>query len=310
VAPKISLSPRFVAGQSYRYEMEFETTNDTSRSGFAADPEGPSSVVVDWGATVRIDVLPAGDDGPPGGILLRTTYEKSTANVRSDTFDPSAEETTAQYRQLEGRVIEFTLGADGKVTKVTGIEEIADSEKAAQTAREWIAQLGAGAGTPSGGVSVGQTWSSERPATGLPIGGLVWRADSEYLRNEPCHPPNPGLPSGTAESDPRAAPATGAAPDCAVILARLSLARPKSLRESTPPELRENGVQSAGKWVGSAQSLVYVSLDSRMVVSSTQTGTQEMDVTLTSGHKTSMRLKGTISTRSQIALVVDETKKE
>ncbi|HWX38348.1 MAG TPA: hypothetical protein VNY09_03850 [Candidatus Sulfotelmatobacter sp.] len=305
-SPKISLSPRFVPGESFRYDMEFETTNETSRTGFATDPQGPSSVVVNWNATVRIDVL-APEEGPPGGIRLRTTYEKSTASVRSDTFDPSAAEATAQYQQLEGKVVEFTLDSARKVVKVTGIEGIADSEKAAQAARDWISQLGAGAGAPVGGVSVGQTWSSEQPATALPIAGLVWRAESEYLGNESCHPPNPDVPPSPGGAD--AAASSNAAPDCAVILAKLSLVRPKSARETTPPELRESGVQSAGKWTGSAQSLVYVSLDSGMVVSATHTGAEEMDVTLTSSHNTSMRLRGTISTRSQVALVVGETEK-
>ena len=261
-----------------------------------------------WNATLRIDVLPA--DEAPGGIRLRTTYEKSTASVRSDTFDPSAEMTTDQYRKLEGKVIEFTLGPDGKVTQVAGIEEIADSEKAAQSVRDWIAQLGAGAGAPSGGVSVGQTWTDEEPATGLPIAGLAWRADSEYVGNEACHPPNPDLPEAVGKANAEARGASGnAPPDCAVILAKLSLAKAKSSRESTPPDLRENGVQSAGSWTGSTQSLIYVSLNSGMVVSSTQTGSQEMDLTLTTSHNTRMRVKGTISTRSQVTLLPDQPTK-
>jgi hypothetical protein len=303
-SPRVSLSPRFVPGQTFRYEMEFETTTDTSRSGLASDPQGPSSLVVVWNAKVRIEVLPA-DAGTPGGIQLRTTYEKSTASVRSDTFDPAASETSEQYHRLEGKVVEFTLDANGKVKYVAGLEGISDSEKAAQSAREWIAQLSASAGAPPGGVSVGQTWSSDQPADSLPIAGLVWRTDSQYLRNESCHPPNPDVPStpGALNSAANAQPET----DCAVILANLNLVRSKAARDPTPPDFRKNGVQSAGKWNGSAQSLLYVSLASGMVVSVTQTGREQMDVTLTSNHNTSMRYAGTISTRSQVALILDET---
>jgi hypothetical protein len=43
-----------------------------------------------------------------------------------------------------------------------------------------------------------------------------------------------------------------------------------------------------------------------MVVSVTQTGTEQMDVTLTSTRNTSMHYAGTISTRSQVALVADD----
>src|SRR5882672_3950356 len=116
VSTRVSLTPRFVPGQTFRYEMEFETTTATSRSGLASDPQGPSSLVVDWNAAVRIEVLPA-DAGTPGGIRLRTTYEKSTASIRSDTFDPAASDTSDQYHRLEGKVVEFTLDAGGKVKR-------------------------------------------------------------------------------------------------------------------------------------------------------------------------------------------------
>jgi hypothetical protein len=303
VSPRVSLSPRFVPGQTFRYEMQFETTTDTKRSGLASDPQGPSSLVVDWNATVRIEVLPA-DPGAPGGIRLRTTYEKSTASVRSDTFDPVAAETQEQYRKLEGKVVEFALDADGKVKSVMGIEGIVDSEKAAQSARDWVAQLSASAGAPGGGVSVGQTWSSEQPADTLPIAGLVWRTDSQYLRNESCHPSNPDVPNAPGTANSAANPQ--APKDCAVILANLNLVRPKTSRDSTPTEFRKDGVQSAGKWNGSAQSLLYISLATGMVVSVTQSGTEEMEVLLTSNHNTSMHYAGTISTRSQVALVADD----
>src|ERR1700688_2674186 len=88
VSTRVSLSPRFVPGDTFRYEMQFETSTDTTRSGLASDPQGPSSLVVDWNATVRMEVLPADPGAQGGGIRLRTTYEKSMASVRSDTFDP------------------------------------------------------------------------------------------------------------------------------------------------------------------------------------------------------------------------------
>jgi hypothetical protein len=133
---------------------------------------------------------------------------------------------------------------------------------------------------------------------------MIWRTDSEYLRNEACHPPNPDVPTtaGAADSGANSQPAA----DCAVILANLNLIRSKAVHDLTPPELRKNGVQSAGKWNGSAQSLLYVSLASGMVVSVTQTGTEQMDVTLTSNRNTSMHYAGTISSRSQVALIVDD----
>jgi hypothetical protein len=301
--PRVSLSPRFSPGQAFRYAMEFETTTATSRSGMAKDPQGPSKLVIDWDATILLEVLPA-EARSPGSVRLRSTYEKSTAHVTSDTFDPAAAATEEQYQNLAGKVVEFTLNANGKVISVSGLEEVVDGEKAVQAARDWIAQLDAGSGAPAGGVSVGQKWSSEQPAASLPVAGMVWRTESEYMRDEVCHPPNPD--AAPAPSKAESAENPEPAEICAVILTRLNLVRPKSVRDPTPEEYRKNGVQTAGKWDGSAESLSYISLRTGLAVSVTQTGTEEMDVTLTNGKNISMRYAGTILSRSQVALVADD----
>lgn len=304
--PRVSLAPRFTPGQAFRYEMEFETTTNTSRSGIVSDPQGPSRLVVDWNSTVRVEILPT-NSGTPAEVRLRTTYEKSTASVRSDSFDPTADETRTQYEKLEGKAIEFVLDSGGKVKSISGLEGLVDNEKTAQSVRQWVGQFGASAGAPPGGVLPGQTWVSEQPAISLPLAGLVWRSDAEYLRNEPCHPPNPELPGvGLAES----AANVQAKEICAVILTKLNLIRPKPVPDPTPDEFRKNGVRTAGKWSGSGESLTYVSLTSGLVVSVTQTGTEEMDVTLRTSHNSSIRYSGTIASRSHVALVVGELKGE
>ena len=300
---KVSLSPRFTPGQTFRYAMEFETTSATSRSGLASDPQGPSKSQTTWDATIRLEVLPA-ETAAPGSIRLRTSYEKSAAHVSSDTFDPSASATLEQYQKLEGKVVEFTLDANRKVTFIYGLSEIVNGEQAELQAREWIAQLDAGSGAPPGGVTMGQKWSSEQAATSMPIAGMVWRTESEYLRNEECHPPNPnGAPIPTA-AELAANPLSSET--CAVILSNLNLVRLKSAKNPTPDDYRRNGMQSSGTWTGSAQSLSYVSLRTGMSVSVTQTGTEEMDVTVRTAHSTSMHFAGKVLSRSQVSLLADE----
>jgi len=304
--------------------MEFETTTATTRSGLAADPQGPSSLDITWNATIRMEVLPAEDassvakaeatsgaksgltSSTAGGIRLRTTYEKSAASVRSDTFDPAAAATQQQYQELTGKVVEFMLDAAGKVISVSGLEGIVDGEKAAQAARDWISQLDASSSAPPGGITVGDTWTSEQPANSLPIVGMAWRTDSQYLRNEPCHLENPDVPTPASAADPSAN--SQAIETCAVILTHLNLVRGKPVRNATPEEYRKNGVQTAGKWNGSAQSLVYVSLRTGAVVSVSQTGSEDMDVTLTTDQNTSMHYAGTILSRSQVELIPDEAR--
>jgi len=319
ISPRVSLSPRYIPGQVFRYAMEFETTTATTESGFASDPQGPSTLAITWDATIRVEVLPldgatsaAPSAAAPGeksstirgGIRLRTTYEKSTASVRADTFDPTADATEQQYKSLVGKVVEFTLDAAGKVKSVSGLEGIVNGARAAQAARDWIGRLDATSGAPPGGVTIGEKWTSDQPATSLPVAGLVWRTNSQYLRNEPCHPPNPDVPPSASSADSAATAAAGET--CAVILTHLSLIRPKPVRDPTPEEYRKNGVQTAGKWNGSGQSLIYVSLRSGAVVSVSQSGSEDMDVTLTTKQNTSMRYAGTILSRSQVALIGDD----
>src|SRR5260370_24138591 len=118
--------------------MEFETTSATAGSGLAADPQGPSKLVITWNAAILLQVLPA-ETNAQGTIRLRTTYETSTAHVTSDTFDPVAAATEEQYKKLQGKVVEFTLDANGKVILMAGLKDSAEGDNPEPAAREWIA---------------------------------------------------------------------------------------------------------------------------------------------------------------------------
>ncbi len=205
------LQPKLIPGEVMRYQVEFQTTSDTKSGGAVQDPEGPSHVVIVWDAKVRLEVLggPADTSGSPpmpqaakcnrrnaaaqsaaaaNTLRLRTTYEQSSATVQSDTPDPQSEAIVKQYQQLEGRSIEFTLGADGNVSSVSGLEGILTDANTIQAAQQWMSQLSAGSSAPAAGLVPGMTWSSEQLADSLPLAGLTWRTDSTYLRDEPCQP--------------------------------------------------------------------------------------------------------------------------
>ena len=278
--------------------MVFETTTAASRSGLSSDPQGPSKRVITWEAEIKLEVLPA-PSSAPGAIRLRTTYEKSNAEMRSDTFEPEATALELQYKRLEGKVLEFTLDAGGKVTSASGLEGIASDEKSLEGARAWMAQLASGSGAPVGGVAIGQKWSSEQAADSLPISGLVWRTASEYMRDEPCPPASPaGTPSSSGEAANAVARET-----CAVIASRLELVRAKRLRDPTPEEYRKNGVRTGGTWDGSGENISYVSLRTGQVVRMTQTDSEQMDVTFTTNENSSLHYIGTTQSRLQVEAV-------
>lgn len=288
---RVLLTPRFVPGQTLRYEMEFQTTTATSRSGMAADPEGPSRMVITWDATVRLDILPA-PGSPSGSVRIRTTYEKSVASVSSDSFAPGAQAIEDEYGKLQGKVVDFTLNANGEVTSVSDLGNVLGGKKSVQEARAWMAQIATGPGAPLGGVAIGQKWVSTQPAISLPVAGMAWQTTSEYLRNEPCR-----LSSLSGKS-----PKQSSAETCAVILTNLNLVRKKRLRDPTPPEFRKYGVRTAGAWNGSGQSLSYISLKSGFVVSVTQTASENMDMSYFTSHGDVLHDSGTMHSRSQVTL--------
>lgn len=292
----VQLAPRFTPGTVLRYQTEFRTTTEGHRSGLVEDPQAPSKLELTWGAVVRLEALPAASSAAGGRMRLRTTYEKSAATARSDTFDPEGAAIEEQYRRLEGRTIEFTVDAQWNVSEVEGLPQAPAGEPAATAAREWLGQLTAGSSLPQGGIVPGQKWSSEQPAASAPLAGLVWRTESTYVRDERCRPIESASTGGAGDSL--------AGETCAVILTQFEVTRSRALRDSTPEDYRRRGLRTSGKWDGSGESLTYVSLRTGWVVSITQSATEEMDVTVsTADGESGMRYAGRVRSQSQISLL-------
>jgi hypothetical protein len=320
-AQGIRLTPTLVPGQALRYQMEFRTTTESRHEGLVQDPQAATQLEISWNAIVRVEILgppkspaaapPAtGAPGAAAPVRIRTTYERSVAAVHSDSFDPAAALMEKQYQNLQGRSIEFTLNLNGEVTDVTGLEEVVTDPQAAAAARQWVAQIVTGASIPPGGILPGQHWTSERPAESAPLAGIIWRTDSSYLRDEDCHAASPS-PSGTAKPAAEAKPPAGAGvftdEPCAVILTRLEMGQPKPLRDPTPEGFRKRGLRTGGTWRGSGESLNYISRRTGWVVSSTQSGTEEIDLTISSATEgSSMHYAGKVRSQSQITLLPEK----
>lgn len=309
-APRIDLRPRLVPGEVLRYQVQLQTITDTKRTGAISDPQGPSRLIVTWDATLKLEVLgealpgalfeadssaagpkrsTLGRNSPAVPMRMRTTYERSTASVSSDSPDPTAEDIEQKYRRLEGQVIEFTVGVDGRVSDVRGLEGMIDDDQVRRAAEEWMEQVSGPAVAPQG-VTLGQTWNSARPANSMPLAGVISRSNSSYLRNEPCRPAEPG-----ADSSPEDL--------CAVILTRQSVLPQKRLRDPTPEDYRRNGLRTSGHWTGSGQSLSYISLRTHSAVSVTQDSAQQIDFTVTNTSGKSIHYGGTIETHSRVELL-------
>jgi len=299
---RIHLAPTFASGDSLRFQIEMRTTTKATTTTPIANPEGGSEWKQSASMIVRLDVLDLEPVGPgsASAIRFRATYEKSAATSQSDAYDPQAAALGDQYNRLEGRSLDFTIDPEGKLSGIQGVEDVMANPSAAGAVRSWMSELSSGVGFPKQGIEIGQKWTREQPFVGTPIGGLVSRTESTYLRNEPCRATGTGAPVA------QAAPGANNG-NCAVILTRFEILHRGAAGSVTPEDYLRNGLRTSGTWTGNGESLDSISLASGFLVSSTQTSSQNMKfeiVSATSGSK--FRYSGKTDTETQIVLLAPQ----
>ena len=295
---RVRLVPHFATGDTARYQYDIRTETTTHTKGPIANPEAPSKLSLSLNSIVKLEVLSVDGNTPdsPGRVHLRTTYEKCAVESHSDAFDPQQEELEDSYKKLEGQSLEFTIEPDGRVTDVTGLGGSRPEESSRGVVDAWLAGMAQGSSAPREGIAVGQKWTAERPVDTAPLAGLVWRTESTFLREEPC----PQIPSSASTG----AAAKDSQDTCAIILTKFEMDDHKMPHDPTPDLYRRNGLRTAGKWTGSGESLSAVSIRTGRMVSVTQTGSEEMDVTIsTTTGPQNIHYAGQIKTQSQITLV-------
>jgi hypothetical protein len=325
-SPRIHLTRNFSMGESFRYHIESRTTTTGSTTTPIVNPEAASQLKQIADLEVRLDVVgvqPAAN-GTPGAARLRATYEKASAAAETDAYDPAAAALDTQYNNLQGRSVEFTIEADGKISHITGLDEAVSNPSAVAAVRAWINGFSPSANLPAEGIAIGQKWSAERPLENTPLANLIWRTTSGYLRDEACQLPaqaaspvseqNSTAPSpmpataaiSTADSGSRA---SSASPRCAVILTTFDILRHGSANaDATPEDYRHNGLRTSGTWTGKGQNLDTISLQTGMLLRSTQSSTQKMDFEILSALSGSkIHYAGQVETQSEVALIPNST---
>jgi hypothetical protein len=292
---RVRLAPQYRAGQTLHYQIDFRTQTSSHTAGAVENPQGAAQIDLAVSLLLRLEVLstlPASAPDAPGlpradvvsatrRTRMRATYEKSSVVVRGDSYDPAAGDLEAQYRKLEGRAVEFTLEGDGKVEEITGLDEVVRDERSSAAVREWLGQLAAGSGFPREGIALGETWSSQKQMDDSPLVGTVLDSHSTYERDEKCR----ASAEAEAASNPVAAtPSPDSTEMCAVVVTRYEMKQQGKPRrpgeDATPEALRKRGLRSSGTWTSAGESLAYVSLATGLTVSVTQSGAEEMNMTI------------------------------
>ena len=293
----IHLRPKFASGQIIRYEIDTRMTTSGTLTSPIENPQGATMLKLSANMTVRVDILDAQSNAnaPTGRIRLRATYEKSAASSETDAYDPQAAAISEQFNHLQGRSVEFAIEPDGKLSGISGLEDILANPSTTQSVRAWMTGLSSGSAFPPGGISVGQKWSSEQPLTSTPLAGLFWRTESTYMRDETCR---------SSSAPPDAVDSAASADTCAVIVTRFEILRRGSKDDSTPEDYRHNGLRTSGTWTGSGESLDSISLSTGIVTSSTQTSTQDIDIAITSASSGSrLTYKGKVESQTDVKLL-------
>jgi hypothetical protein len=296
---RIHIAPKFSVGEAFCYRIETHTTTTQHIVSPIVNPQGGSDYSRTLSLLVRLDVLevqPA-TQGAAAPVRFRATFQKSHSESKSDAFDPTNPSPDGQYDSLEGRSLEFTLEPSGQLADLKGLEDIFPNLSVADSVLSWLKVLSLDAAFPPEGVAIGQKWKSEQPLTGSPLAGVLWRSQSTYLRDEAC-----------AAADTLKAPKGAQAPGgdtCAVVLTRLEIFRRGSAEsDATPEDYRRNGLRTSGTWTGSGESLDSISLSSGLLISATETGTQNMDYQITSTSSGSkIHRDARIQSQSEITLV-------
>lgn len=306
--PRVILAPKFTVGETLVYEIESHTSTAGDVVTSITNNEGVKQSSLTIGLRERLEILAMDAQPQPGAtsIRMRITWDEAHANATTDAVDPTAANPAEPFAKLQGQSMEFTLAPDGAISKMTGLENIVPGGVPPIEALSWISSLNATRSFPRTGISVGQQWSAERPITGAPLAGLSWQLHSTYERAEPCPPVQQNAladTSATATSPP--ASSVVHSQECAVIESDMTIARHGSSRsDATPEDYLHQGLRTSGTWTGSGAELGSISIDSGLLVSATETSSQNADYEITSASTgSSIHYTAKVESQTGITLV-------
>jgi hypothetical protein len=291
------LSPQFIKGGVLRYRVETRTSSNEHNVTPIVNPEGASQYKQSTSLVLRfqvLDVQPASQSSK-GGVRFRATFEKAKSDSDANAYAPETNSLDEAIGKLEGQSFEFSIITGTKLADVEGLSGIAPNRDVAARVLSWVQVLLAPVTLPVRGVAIGQKWTNERQLDGMPLTGIVWRNESAYLRDEPC-----ADSSGVESASPSIARG-----GCAVLLTRFSIFRHGSDHsDATPEAYIHEGLRTSGRWTGSGESLDAISLATGLLVSSTQTATQDMDYEIKSAISGSrIHHTGHTTTQTEITLL-------
>jgi hypothetical protein len=154
--------------------------------------------------------------------------------------------------------VSFTIGGDGALTHVDGLDELAPEQRLAW--QFWVAQFAFGWTLPSS-VRPGEKWKSvEVEKTATPIANLVWERETIYVQDDTC----PILPYE----------------QCAAFLTTATLKQKSNPEDATPEDYKLHQLKTSGTATGKNETAVYISRKTGLLVRANEDVGQSLDVTI------------------------------
>jgi hypothetical protein len=243
---RVVLLPELRVGQTLRYQSHARIERRVDTKSNVSTMLTPSEPRHDVAMTLRFSVQDARLDERKYVVAGETMLEPA---VSSSAASPAA----------KTKKVSFQIAADGSIADPKGLDDFEAGEKllwqfwASQFAFEWT--------LPANGVKLGEKWKSEEiEKTPMPIANLAWEREITYVENDKC----PGL----------------AARQCAVFFVRSTLKQKSNPKDATPEDYKIRELKTSGTANGTNETVVYVSLDTGILVRATEDLQQFMSVTI------------------------------
>lgn len=270
---RVMLFPRLHAGQKLIYLVQYRAEKKIKTESRVVSPLAPDGTQFDASGLLRVEILEVRPQGERSEIHGRARFESLNSGAWLKNPGQKEPDWTVERGDPKGRVIEFSIGSDGKLSKVTGLEAYSPDQQLAW--QEWVEKFAISAAFDEHGYKLSQKWNSdELEKSPTPVAGLNWKKDWQYVRNEPC------LPAAITVKG-EVVPAAQTSEQCAVILSNAKLEQKSSAKNATPEDYKLRDLKTSGTATGANEVIAYVSLQTGLVVRATEEAHQFMDVMVT-----------------------------
>jgi hypothetical protein len=273
---RLNLFPHLTPGQTLTYQISYRNEKQAKTKSSVVMASAPADIAVDVRGLLRLEVLGIENQGSRSVIHGRSWFQSldfaTPGKLPGNVSTPPGQ---LQRQDPKGIAIEFTIFPDGRVDQVKGLDALSPEQQ--QAWQQWVSRFATSAAFPQDGIKRAQKWKSEESERSpSPIAKLTWIRESAYLRNEPCRASQMTVQGDIVDS--------GQPPEtCAVIQTTATLKQRSSTDDATPDDYKLHQLHTAGRAAGRNSTLLYISIQTGLLVRSSEQADQTMNVTIAKG---------------------------